>query len=272
MEGTFSGLNDLFSTVTSQAMLKAALLIAAATLLIFLIQKVVPSIANRLGGKPRLFLLASVPLLRLLIIVVTIIVVIPILIEPSFENMVAIFGTLGLALGFAFKDYANSLIAGIVTLYEMPYRPGDWIEVNGKYGEVRSIGTRAAEIVTPDDSVVLIPHSTLWSALIANGNDGSDNLMCVAQFHLQPGHNIRRVMALLRDVAFTSPYTKTTQPIVVVVAQQPWGMTYRLKAYPLEPRDQFQFISDLTARGMETLQEHALPLTPPAFLLAGLDQ
>ena len=72
--------------------------------------------------------------------------VVPVLVEPSFENMVAIFGALGLALGFAFKDYANSLIAGIVTLYEMPYRPGDWIEVNGQYGEVRSIGTRAAEV------------------------------------------------------------------------------------------------------------------------------
>ncbi|MCK7546827.1 mechanosensitive ion channel family protein [Marinobacter koreensis] len=264
MEETFGGLKGLFSTVTSQAMVEAAVVVAAAALLIFLIQKLVPGVAGRLGGKPRLYLLASVPLLRLVIIIVTIVVVVPILIEPSFENMVAIFGTLGLALGFAFKDYANSLIAGIVTLYEMPYRPGDWIEVNGKYGEVRSIGTRAAEIVTPDDTVVLIPHSTLWNALIANGNDGTDNLMCVAEFHLTAGHDVRSVMTLLRDVAFTSPYTKTMKPISVVVAQHPWGMTYRVKAYPLEPRDQFRFISDLTARGMEILAQHgACPASVP---------
>ncbi|MCG7198957.1 mechanosensitive ion channel family protein [Marinobacter pelagius] len=253
MENIEQGLQQVFSAITWLALVEAALVVAAAVLLIFLIQKVVPGVAGKLGGKARLYLLASVPLARLLIIVVTIIVVVPILIEPSFENMVAIFGALGLALGFAFKDYANSLIAGIVTLYEMPYRPGDWIEVDGKYGEVRSIGTRAAEIVTPDDTVVIVPHNTLWNALIANGNDGSDNLMCVAEFHLAPHHDVRRVMSLLRDVAFTSPYTKTMKPVVVVVANKTWGMNYRLKAYPLEPRDQFRFISDLTARGSEAL-------------------
>lgn len=247
------GLQQAFSAITWVALVEAALVVAAAVLLIFVIQKLVPGLAGKLGGKARLYLLASVPLARLLIIVVTIIVVVPILVEPSFENMVAIFGALGLALGFAFKDYANSLIAGIVTLYEMPYRPGDWIEVDGKYGEVRSIGTRAAEIVTPDDTVIIIPHGRLWNTLIANGNDGSDNLMCVAEFHLAPNHDVRRVMALLRDVGFASPYTKTMKPVVVVVANKTWGMTYRLKAYPLEPRDQFRFISDLTARGSEVL-------------------
>ncbi|MCM0612794.1 mechanosensitive ion channel [Marinobacter sediminum] len=247
------GLKEAFSSITSQALLYALLVIAVAFVIIFLIQKLLPRLASKVSGKPRLYLLALVPLLRLLIIIATIFVVVPILVEPSVENMVAIFGAVGLALGFALKDYASSLIAGIVTLYEMPYRPGDWIEVGGKYGEVRSIGTRAAEIVTPDDSVVIMPHGHLWSALIANGNDGTDNLMCVAEFHLEPNHNVRRVLDLLRDVAYTCPWTKTGQPIVVVVANEPWGMHYRLKAYPLEPREQFRFTADLIARGAEVL-------------------
>ncbi|WP_372985878.1 mechanosensitive ion channel family protein [Marinobacter sp.] len=258
MEDMGQGLKETFSAITWEALVEASLVVAAAALLIFLIQKLVPRVAGKLGGKSRLYLLASVPLARLLIIIITVIVVVPILVEPSFENMIAIFGALGLALGFAFKDYANSLIAGIVTLYEMPYRPGDWIEVDGKYGEVRSIGTRAAEMVTPDDTVVIIPHGKLWNALIGNGNDGSENLMCVAEFHLAPHHDVRRVMALLRDVAFASPYTKTMRPVVIVVANKAWGMTYRLKAYPLEPRDQYPFISDLTARGSEVLAGEGL--------------
>lgn len=130
------GIREAFSAITSEALLESLMVVLLATGLIIVIQKLFPRIAVKLGGKPRFYILASVPLLRLIIIVVTIIVVVPILVEPSFENMVAIFGALGLALGFAFKDYANSLIAGIVTLYEMPYRPGDWIEVDGQYGEI----------------------------------------------------------------------------------------------------------------------------------------
>lgn len=255
------GLKSALSSLTSEALLEALALVVVASLVIMAMQTFVPKVAHKLGGKPKLYLLASVPLVRLLIIILTIILVVPILIEPSFENMVAIFGALGLALGFAFKDYVSSLIAGIVTLYEMPYRPGDWIEINGKYGEVRSIGTRAAEIVTPDDNVVIIPHSTLWAALIANGNDGSDNLMCVTEFHLRPGHDVRRVMALLRDVAFTSPLVKTWQPILVHVRNSEHGMRYLIKAYPLDPRDQFRFISELTSRGAEALTAEGLQFT-----------
>ncbi len=253
MDEIGSRVREAFSAITTEALLEAALVIIAAVLLILVIQNMLPRLAGRVGGKARLYLFASVPLLRLLIIIATIIIVVPILIEPSFENMIAVFGALGLALGFAFKDYANSLIAGIVTLYEMPYRPGDWIEVDGHYGEVRAIGTRAARIVTPDDTVVVVPHNKLWNALLANGTNGTDNLMCVAEFHLAPQHDVAVVSGLLRDVAYTSPLTRTTRPVLVVVSNRPWGMVYRVKAYPLEPRDQFRFISDLTARGAEVL-------------------
>ncbi|MDO9532345.1 MAG: mechanosensitive ion channel family protein, partial [Deltaproteobacteria bacterium] len=34
---------------------------------------------------------------------------------------------------------------------------------------------------------------------------------------------------------------------------QPWGTHYQLKAYPLDSREQFQFISDLTVRGKDVL-------------------
>lgn len=252
------GLKDALSTLTSESVIEALLLVALSVAAILVIQSFLPRLAHKLGGKPRLYILASVPLLRLLIIVGTIILVVPVLIEPSFENMFAIFAALGLALGFAFKDYANSLIAGIVTLYEMPYRPGDWIEVNGHYGEVRSIGTRTAEIVTADDTVVVIPHGVLWNTLIANGNDGTDNLMVVTEFHLEPNHDVQRVRNLLRDVAFTSPLVKTWLPIFVVVANKPYGHCYKVKAYAVSPRDQFQFQSDLISRGSEALTEEGV--------------
>lgn len=84
------GIKDAFASITGQALLKALLVVVIASLITLAVQKVLPRVAERLGGKPRLYLLASVPLLRLLIILATIVIVIPILVEPSFENMVAI--------------------------------------------------------------------------------------------------------------------------------------------------------------------------------------
>lgn len=247
------GLKDALSTLSSEAVMQALLLVVVASLFIMLAQSLLGKLAAKIGGKTRFYILASVPLLRLVVIIAVVILIVPILVKPSFENMFAVFGALGLALGFAFKDYANSLIAGIVTLYEMPYRPGDWIEIDGRYGEVRSIGTRAAKLITPDDTVIVVPHGKLWDSLIANGNDGTSNLMCVTEFNVQPNHDVSRIMAVLRDVAFTSPLVKTWQPILVTVVNEPFGMRYNLKAYPIDPRDQFAFRSDLTARGAEAM-------------------
>ena len=254
------GLKDALGTLSQSSVINALLMLALAIALAAAVQFLVPRVAQRFGGRTRLYILASVPLLRLIIIVTTAVLIVPVLIKPTVENMLAVFGALALALGFAFKDYANSLIAGVVTLYEMPYRPGDWIQIDDRYGEVKSIGTRAAKIVTPDDTVVVIPHSKLWDSLIANGNDGTDNLMCVADFHTSGDHDVARIRQRLRDMAFTSPLLKSHQPVVVVVAAKPWGIHYRVKGYPVDPREQFAFISDLTDRGMAVLREERVRL------------
>jgi small conductance mechanosensitive channel len=258
---------QLFDNLNQMMFIKGGMVVAVALLLISMSQRILPWIAERFSGRNRLYVLASVPVLRLIFIVVALWVTISIIIEPTAKNIFALLGALGLALGFAFKDYASSLIAGIVTLYELPYRLGDWISVEEAYGEVKSIGMRSFEIVTPDDTVVVIPHLKLWEKKIFNSNDGSRYLQCVAAFYLHPCHDPKAVMEVLQDTALTSSYLQLQKPIRVVVLEKPWATEYRLKAYPVDPRDQFQFITDLTIRGKETLAKlgvmFPIPYAPP---------
>ena len=218
-------------------------------------QKTLPWLAERVPGRYRVYLLASVPVLRLAIILGSLVLLVPRIIQPTFENLVTLLGALGIAIGFAFKDYVSSLIAGIVTLYEMPYHPGDWIEIEGEYGEVRTIGMRAVEICTPDDTIVVIPHLKLWDKLIKNANDGTRHLMCIASFYLHPRHDPALVRTTLHQVALTSPYVQLKRPILVLAEEQPWATRYRLKAYPVDLRHQFLFTTDLTLRGKTALRE-----------------
>jgi small-conductance mechanosensitive channel len=250
MDGNITGM----LTNLSQIDLVQILLILAGTwLLIMVSQRLLTWFSGALSGRSRLLVLAAVPVIRLLVIFTAVALLVPRLVEPTFENLVALLGAAGLALGFAFKDYISSLIAGIVTLWEMPYRLGDWIEVDGVYGEVKAIGMRAAEIVTLDDTVVVIPHLMLWDRLIHNANDGTTHLLCVTDFYLHPQHDAAAVQAALHDVALTSPYLDVAQPITVITLEKPWGTHYRLKAYPVDPRQQMQFRTDLTVRGKAAL-------------------
>lgn len=244
---------ELFQQLNQAAIIRGALVAGLALMLIGLSQKVIPLIADRLSGRQRLYALATVPLIRLVIILAALWMIISILVDPTTENIFALLGALGLALGFAFKDYVGSLIAGIVTLYELPYRIGDWVSVDGVYGEVKSIGMRAFEILTPDDTVVVIPHLKLWGEKIFNANDGSRHLQCAAKFYLHPEHDPRQVIQALEDTAMTSVYLQISKPVTIVASEGLWATEYRVKAYPVEPRDQFRFTTDLTLRGKQAL-------------------
>ncbi len=260
---------QLFRDLNQIDFFNIILILGTAWLLTNLIERTLPRLAEMLPGRMRLYILPTIPVMRLIILSTTVVLVIPQVINPTFESFVTMLGAAGLAIGFAFKDYVSSLIAGIVTVYERPYRPGDWIEIDGVYGEVKSIGLRAIRILTPDDSMVIIPHQFLWTKSISNANDGARDLMCVADFYLRPNHNAARASQKLREVALTSPYIQLKKPVSVVVLEQPWGTHYRLKAYPIDSRDQFKFISDLTVRGKQALAEQGAEATQaipmPAF-------
>jgi len=114
---------------------------------IWLIRRTVPFLAERGPSRLRLYLLAIVPIAPLLLLTVAILWIVPIVFNVTFQNFLVIAGAASVAIGFAFKDYVSSLIAGIVAIVERPYRPGDWIEIGGDYGEVRTVGMRAIRIL-----------------------------------------------------------------------------------------------------------------------------
>ncbi|MEM5787107.1 MAG: hypothetical protein AAGU11_07295, partial [Syntrophobacteraceae bacterium] len=84
-------------------------------------------------------------------------------------------------------------------------------------------------------------------------NNARRELMCIADFYLYPKHDAAAVRQKLVEVALTSPYLQLSRPVIVIVAEKPWYTQYRLKAYPVEGRDQLLFTSDLTIRGKAAL-------------------
>jgi small-conductance mechanosensitive channel len=244
--------------------LEIVAVIAGAWLLTVIVRAGFPWLADRLRPAGRMKILPWIPVLRFLILLAAIGMILPIVIRPTLENMVVIFGALGLAIGFAFKDYLNDVIGGAAAIIERAYRPGDWVRIDDAYGEVKSVGLRSLSIVTPDDTVVFIPHSKLWRTNVYNANAGKRDLMCVADFFLHPDHDAAAVRQGLVDVAVTSPYVNLSRSIVVILADEPWGTHYRVKAYPVDSRYQYEFISDLTLRAkMVFARLGALLVTAP---------
>lgn len=78
-----------------------------------------------------------------------------------------IFTTLGIgsvAIGFAFKDILQNLLAGLLLLIRRPYKRGDQIVVKDFEGTVEQIESRATLIKTYDGRRVIIPNSDVYTS------------------------------------------------------------------------------------------------------------
>jgi small conductance mechanosensitive channel len=69
----------------------------------------------------------------------------------------------GVAIGFAFRDVLQNLLAGILILLTRPFRIGDQIRHGGQEGTVEEIWVRATVLRTYDNRRILIPNASLFT-------------------------------------------------------------------------------------------------------------
>lgn len=89
-----------------------------------------------------------------------------VIIFPSVQpaTIISSLGIGSVAIGFAFKDILQNLLAGILLLINRPYRRGDQIVVKDFEGTVEHIQSRATLIKTYDGRRVIIPNSDVYTS------------------------------------------------------------------------------------------------------------
>ena len=244
-------------------------IIAAARLLAFAIRKVFTLSAEKSTPLWRIRILRWMPLARLLVVLAAAGFIVAIVMVPSWRNVLGLFAGTALVFAFAMKDYGSCLLAGLVTIFERVYQPGDWIEIDGAYGEVTSIGLRAVHLVTLDDTEVIIPHSKIWDSPVFNSTSSQHTVLCVADFYLHPEHDGLLVRDKLIELATGSPLRLADSAVKVTAAEKPWGTHYRLKAYAKDSRQQKQLTTDLTLRSKDIFRTLGIrPANAPATVTA----
>ena len=236
---------------------------------VLLIQVVLPRayrVAEEAPSRRRLRILRTKPYVRLVVWIAAISAIVPILVEPTLDDVLALIAWLAIVLAFALKDYVTCVIAGLVTVLENTYQIGDWIDLGGAYGEVRTIGIRAVHIVTSEDNEIIIPNSMVWSSRVLNASSGQASMLCVTNFHLDPDHDGAAVRAALLEIGAASGYRKAETPVKVSVREMPWGTHYRLFVRVRDSREQFAMVSELTILGKEKLRAMGIGFAHAAYV------
>jgi len=74
----------------------------------------------------------------------------------------------GLILGFGLQDTLTNLAAGIWLIALRPMDKDEVVAVSGMKGKVTAVRIMATELLTPDNTLILIPNKLIWGSPIVN--------------------------------------------------------------------------------------------------------
>lgn len=88
--------------------------------------------------------------------------------EHMLTHLLAGAGIVGIVAGFAFKDVASNLFAGLLLKMQNPFKKGDWVEIDSTYGFIVEVGWITTTIHTVPGQEVFVPNQLIYNATFTN--------------------------------------------------------------------------------------------------------
>ncbi len=184
--------------------------------------------------------------------------------------MLALAGTVAVTIGFALKDLASSILAGVTLIIDRPFQVGDRVKFAEYYGEITAIGLRSVRLITLDNHVVTIPNNKFLTEAVASANHGRLDMLISIEFFVSAEQDISRAKRVVEECITSNRYVYLGQPWRVLASQMlgDSGTVVRLtaKAYVLDVKYEAEFATTLTERVLQAFREKGVALpgaTPP---------
>lgn len=88
--------------------------------------------------------------------------------EQMLTHLLAGAGIIGIIAGFAFKDIASNIFAGLLLKIQHPFKKGDWVQIDDKYGVINEVGWITTVIKTVPGQEVFVPNQVIYSTTFTN--------------------------------------------------------------------------------------------------------
>jgi small-conductance mechanosensitive channel len=150
-------------------------------------------------------------------------------------------GIMGFVIAFAAQDTLSHLFGGVSIYFDKPFRVGDRIQLeSGEIGNVLEIGIRSTKIKTFDETVIVIPNSTIASSKIINYNQPEAKIKNKIKIGVAYGSDIDKVKKTLLDIANNiEGAEKDPLPSVNLVELGEYALEFVVTIWVDNPSNQF---------------------------------
>ncbi|MDD2328128.1 MAG: mechanosensitive ion channel [bacterium] len=177
-------------------------------------------------------------------------------------SLVALIGSIGLAVGLAVKDNLANFAGGVMLLFNKPFRGGDYIEAQSVAGTVQSVGILYTTLTTFDNKTVHIPNGPLSTGNIVNYSTQATRRVDLT-VNVEYGSDVELVKRLLLDIAEKHPQVlKDPAPLSRMVKMNDSSIDFVLRVWTLSG-DFWPVTFDLNEQVYDALNANGLNIPFP---------
>lgn len=90
------------------------------------------------------------------------------IVGADITGLIAILAATGFAVGMALQGSLGNFASGVLILSLRPYKTGDWVSIDEKFGKVIEIGIFNTNIITPGHNLLIVPNSKVTDNVVTN--------------------------------------------------------------------------------------------------------
>jgi small-conductance mechanosensitive channel len=140
-------------------------------------------------------------------------------------------GVAGIAIGFASQDALSNIIAGFLISLDKPFRVGDYITHEGRYGCIEEITMRSTRIRTQDNTYVVVPNQKIINdVVIDHSANGNTRVVVNVSIAYKESVVLARA-AILKEISFMKHILNNPAPDVVVSELSDSGVKLQVRVW-----------------------------------------